>query len=86
MTTKGVWYPDRLKATDKDPPLYLHISASTKEQMDKAVTKVNELISMELGSLVEDKKDMRRERVCLHIQSKVAMLSDISRGNGRRKN
>lgn len=86
MTTKGVWYPDRLKATDKDPPLYLHISASTKEQMDKAVAKVNELISMELGSLVEDKKDVRRERVCLYIQFKVVVLSARSRGNGQRKN
>lgn len=63
MTTKGVWYPDKSKATEKDPPLYLHISATTKEIMDKAIEKVNELIAIDMGSLVEDKKGDRRERV-----------------------
>ncbi|TDL24653.1 hypothetical protein BD410DRAFT_98865 [Rickenella mellea] len=62
VSTKGVWYPDRTKATEKDPPLYLHISASTKEIMDKAIEKVNELIAIDMGTLVEDKKDARRER------------------------
>ncbi|KAH9477845.1 hypothetical protein JR316_0010077 [Psilocybe cubensis] len=59
--TRGVWYPDRSKATEKDPPLYIHISARTKEILDKAVAKVNELISMDMGSLVE-KGDKTRER------------------------
>ena len=27
VLTKGVWYPDKSMATDKDPALYLHISA-----------------------------------------------------------
>lgn len=31
--------------------------------MDKAIEKVNELIAIDMGSLVEDKKDARRERV-----------------------
>ncbi|EJD05371.1 uncharacterized protein FOMMEDRAFT_165816 [Fomitiporia mediterranea MF3/22] len=62
VTTKGVWYPDRTKASEKDPPLYLHVSASSKEQMDSAIAKLNDLMNAELGSLVEDKKDMRRER------------------------
>ncbi|KAF9530024.1 hypothetical protein CPB83DRAFT_764055 [Crepidotus variabilis] len=58
--TRGVWYPDRSKATEKDPPLYIHISARTKDVMDKAVAKVHELIAMDMGSLVE--KDKGRER------------------------
>ncbi|KIP09746.1 hypothetical protein PHLGIDRAFT_22705 [Phlebiopsis gigantea 11061_1 CR5-6] len=62
VSTKGIWYPDRTKATEKDPPLYLHISATSEEMLQKAVDKVNELISMELGSLVEDKKDRMREK------------------------
>ncbi|ETW75839.1 hypothetical protein HETIRDRAFT_38044 [Heterobasidion irregulare TC 32-1] len=62
ISTKGVWYPDRAKATEKDPPLYLHIAATTKEILQKAVDKVNELISIDMGSLVDDKKDGRRER------------------------
>ncbi|THH08953.1 hypothetical protein EW145_g2350 [Phellinidium pouzarii] len=62
VTTKGVWYPDRTKATEKDPPLYLHISASSQPMLDIAINRVNELIAVDMGSLVEDKKDMRRER------------------------
>lgn len=58
-----MWYPDRSKATEKDPPLYLHISATSQEMLQRAVDKVNELIAMDMGSLVEDKKDRMRERV-----------------------
>ncbi|VDB95651.1 unnamed protein product [Peniophora sp. CBMAI 1063] len=60
--TKGTWYPDRSKATERDPPLYLHISATTQEMLDKAVAKVNELINLDMGSLVEDKSSRGRER------------------------
>lgn len=63
VSTKGTWYPDRSKATDRDPPLYLHIAANTQEILEDAIGKVRELIDMDLGSLVEDKKDRQRERV-----------------------
>ncbi|KAG5637122.1 hypothetical protein H0H81_005715 [Sphagnurus paluster] len=62
VSTKGVWYPDRSKATEKDPALYLHISAHTKDAMQKAIEKVNELIAIDMGSLVENKNDRPRER------------------------
>ncbi|KAJ7580193.1 hypothetical protein C8J56DRAFT_962499 [Mycena floridula] len=62
VSTKGVWYPDRSKATEKDPPLYLHIMAATPERLRNAIDKVNELIAVDLGSLVEDKKDRLREK------------------------
>ncbi|CAE6475398.1 unnamed protein product [Rhizoctonia solani] len=64
VTTKGVWYPDKSKATEKDPPLYLHISAATQEVLNKAIEKVNELINTDMGSLLEDRKrdDRGRER------------------------
>jgi hypothetical protein len=62
--TRGVWYPDRSKATEKDPPLYIHISASTKEILQAAIDKVNELIAIDMGSLVE-KGDRQREKVCI---------------------
>ncbi|KAH9053186.1 hypothetical protein EDB87DRAFT_1653205 [Lactarius vividus] len=60
VSTKGVWYPDRAKATEKDPPLYLHISANSKEMLQRAIDKVNDLISVDMGSLVEEKG--RREK------------------------
>ena len=63
VSTKGTWYPDRTKATERDPPLYLHIAANTQEILQDAISKVRELIDMDLGSLVEDKKDRQRERV-----------------------
>ncbi|KAI0317328.1 hypothetical protein OF83DRAFT_1058867, partial [Amylostereum chailletii] len=46
----------------KDPPLYLHIAATTKEILQSAIDKVNDLISIDMGSLVEDKSTGRRER------------------------
>lgn len=55
VSTKGVWYPDRNKATEKDPPLYLHVTAPTAEVLKKAVDKVEELIALDLGSLVDEK-------------------------------
>ena len=67
VSTKGTWYPDRSKATDRDPPLYLHIAANTQEILQKAIGKVRELIDTDLGSLVEDKKDRQRERVKAHV-------------------
>ncbi|KAF8324346.1 uncharacterized protein EI90DRAFT_2359736 [Cantharellus anzutake] len=60
VTTKGVWYPDKSKATEKDPPLYLHISANTEEQLNAAREKVEEIIAMELG--LTEKKDDRPQR------------------------
>nr|VWO95962.1 Uncharacterized protein [Ganoderma boninense] len=62
ISTKGVWYPDRSKANEKDPPLYLHISATTNEILQNAIDKVNDLIKMDMGSLVEDKSSRMRER------------------------
>ena len=40
--------------------------------LQKAIDKVNELIAMDMGSLVEDKKDRMREKVC---QSQNIILS-----------
>ncbi|RDB30341.1 Uncharacterized protein C30D11.14c [Hypsizygus marmoreus] len=62
VSTKGVWYPDRSRATEKDPALYIHISAHTKEVLQAAIDKVNELIAIDMGSLVENKSDRPRER------------------------
>ncbi|KNZ81591.1 hypothetical protein J132_11223 [Termitomyces sp. J132] len=62
VSTKGVWYPDRSKATEKDPPLYIRISAHTKESLQQAIDKINELIAIDMGSLVENKNDRQRAR------------------------
>lgn len=55
--------PTVQKLTRRTPPLYLHIAATTQEILQKAIDKVNDLLNIDMGSLVEDKKDVRRERV-----------------------
>ncbi|EJD54720.1 eukaryotic type KH-domain (KH-domain type I) [Auricularia subglabra TFB-10046 SS5] len=62
VTTKGVWYPDRSRATERDPPLYLHIAAHSQESLQKAIDKVNELLALDLGSLVEERKRETRRK------------------------
>lgn len=32
VLTRGVWYPDKSMATEKDPPLYLHIAGVSRER------------------------------------------------------
>jgi hypothetical protein len=41
VTTRGKYYQDRSLATEKDPPLYLHVTAQTQEELDRAVAKIN---------------------------------------------
>ncbi|KAG0151681.1 hypothetical protein CROQUDRAFT_86297 [Cronartium quercuum f. sp. fusiforme G11] len=63
VTTKGQWYPDRTMANDRDPPLYLHLTATSQEILDKGIKKVNELIEQDLGPLTEQPfTHQRRER------------------------
>ncbi|CAG8651344.1 8956_t:CDS:10 [Dentiscutata erythropus] len=44
VTTRGKYYPDKALATEKDPPLYLHVTASTKEALNAAINKITELM------------------------------------------
>ncbi|GAN08307.1 KH domain protein [Mucor ambiguus] len=44
VITRGKYYPDVQLASDKEPPLYLHITAPDKKSLDKAVAKIEELI------------------------------------------
>lgn len=61
VTTKGTWYPDKSLATLNDPPLYLHISADTKEILDKAIEAINELMAQDVPQLTEDRHQKRLE-------------------------
>ncbi|KAK6517257.1 hypothetical protein TWF281_003919 [Arthrobotrys megalospora] len=63
VTTRGAYYPDKAMATPQNPPLYLHITSTTKEGLDKAVEKIEELMKQELGSLVDERRFRRREPV-----------------------
>ncbi|KAK9369271.1 hypothetical protein V1509DRAFT_608866 [Lipomyces kononenkoae] len=45
VTTRGRYYPDKSLATEKEPPLYLHITSLTKEGLEKAVAIVENLMA-----------------------------------------
>ncbi|GAA5883541.1 hypothetical protein JCM3774_003810 [Rhodotorula dairenensis] len=51
VLTRGVWYPDKSMATEKDPPLYLHITGDTEEKLAAGVKAVRALIDQDLNLL-----------------------------------
>lgn len=53
----------KYKCFPQNPPLYLHVTSTTKEGLDKAVEKIEELMKQELGSLVDERRFRRREPV-----------------------
>ena len=55
--------------------MYLHISANTKEMLQTAMDKVNELIAVDMGSLVEDKG--KREKVPFFLRDGEATRAHI---------
>jgi hypothetical protein len=61
ITTRGEYYPDKSMATAANPPLYLHVTSTTKEGLQKAVEKIEELMKQELPNLVDERRFRRRE-------------------------
>lgn len=82
VTTKGTWYPDKSLATAQDPPLFLHISATTKEILDKAIAAINELMAQDVPQLIEDRHAKRLEYEAqrrAHAPPGVSRFSSLSR-------
>jgi len=48
IITRGKYYPDRNLATEKEPPLYLHIVAQSEEALEKAIEEVKALMQQSL--------------------------------------
>ncbi|KAL1996995.1 hypothetical protein VTN49DRAFT_7860 [Thermomyces lanuginosus] len=61
VTTRGSYYPDKSLATPSNPPLYLHVTSTTREGLEKAVAKIEELMKQELPNLVDERR-FRRQR------------------------
>ncbi|KAK2767933.1 hypothetical protein FQN53_006396 [Emmonsiellopsis sp. PD_33] len=61
VTTRGSYFPDKSMATPANPPLYLHVTSTTKEGLDKAIEKIEELMKQELPNLVDERRFRRRE-------------------------
>lgn len=62
VTTKGQWYPDKTLATERDPPLYLHITGTSKEILDRGIAAVQRLIDQELGQTTDGRRPDREQR------------------------
>jgi len=61
VTTRGKYYPDTALATERDPPLYLHITATTPTALERASRMVQDLIDRDLGSLVDERRFRRTD-------------------------
>ncbi|KAF5968480.1 hypothetical protein FBULB1_10711, partial [Fusarium bulbicola] len=62
ITTRGSYYPNKSMATAANPPLYLHITSTSKSGLESAVAKINELIQQELPQLVDERRFRRRDQ------------------------
>ncbi|KAM0258273.1 hypothetical protein ACHAQJ_003915 [Trichoderma viride] len=62
VTTRGSYYPNKSMATAANPPLYLHITSTSKEGLESAVEKINDLIKQELPQLVDERRFRRRDQ------------------------
>ena len=45
----------------KNPPLYLHVTSTSKSGLEMAVQKIEELMKQELPNLVDERRFRRRE-------------------------
>ncbi|WEW55459.1 hypothetical protein PRK78_000890 [Emydomyces testavorans] len=45
-----------------NPPLYLHVTSTTKEGLEQAIAKIEELMKQELPNLVDQRRFQRKER------------------------
>ncbi|OBT57469.1 hypothetical protein VE04_02255 [Pseudogymnoascus sp. 24MN13] len=61
ITTRGEYYPDKSMATAAKPPLYLHVTSTSKVGLEQAVEKIEELMKQELPNLVDERRFRRRE-------------------------
>ncbi|TDZ31132.1 Uncharacterized protein C8034_v009398 [Colletotrichum sidae] len=62
VTTRGSYYPDKSMATAANPPLYLHVTSTSKTGLEQAVAKIEELMKQELPALVDERRFRRRDQ------------------------
>ncbi|KIW05435.1 uncharacterized protein PV09_03945 [Verruconis gallopava] len=56
VTTKGVYVPDSNTATITAPPLYLQITAQSKDALEKAVKLIEEEMEKDLPNLIDERR------------------------------
>ena len=45
----------------QNPPLYLHVTSTTRDGLEKAVAEIDELMKQDLPNLVDERRFRRRE-------------------------
>ncbi|TKX18702.1 KH domain-containing protein 5 [Elsinoe australis] len=60
VTTRGAYYPDKAMATAANPPLYLHITSTSKEGLEAAVKEIDEMMKQDLPNLIDERRLPRR--------------------------
>lgn len=63
VSLHGKFLRRELEKADKSqsPPLYLHVTSITKDGLEKAVARIEELMKQELPNLVDERRFRRRE-------------------------
>ncbi|CAO2658767.1 Nn.00g064900.m01.CDS01 [Neocucurbitaria sp. VM-36] len=61
VTTRGEYYPDKNMATATNPPLYLRVTSTSKDGLDKAVAMIEDMMKEDLPNLVDERRFRRRE-------------------------
>ncbi|KAK7752328.1 hypothetical protein SLS62_005664 [Diatrype stigma] len=62
VTTRGSYYPDKSMATPSNPPLYLHVTSTSKVGLEQAVEKIEDMMKQELPNLVDERRFRRRDQ------------------------
>ncbi|RMZ83771.1 hypothetical protein DV738_g856, partial [Chaetothyriales sp. CBS 135597] len=62
ITTRGSYYPDKSLATATNPPLYLHVTSTSRSGLEKAIARIEELMKQELPNLVDERRFRRRDQ------------------------
>lgn len=58
----GRFFGPRADPHPQNPPLYLHVTSTSKEGLDKAVAKIEEMMKQELPQLVDERRFRRRDQ------------------------
>ena len=62
----------------QNPPLFLHVTSTSKEGLEKAIAKIDELMQQELPNLIDERRFRKREpdyerdelgRVCILLKN-----------------
>ena len=55
VLTRGTWYPDKTMLRPNEPPLYLHVTADTRENLNRCIARINNLMMQDLPPLLDDR-------------------------------